>query len=139
MRALRPTIGRKKYTLLRDNETLGSGQWVDGEYVPTAAGKTEVPFKANIQPAFQGYQLKLLPAGDREKEAIFISSEDYVYTARSNGSKLLEADIVIYNGAMWKVMYSMPYQNLGFHCECVAIKLPDSEKERITGKVFGRK
>ena len=135
MKVLRPNLGRKAYTLYRDDGLTGG--YVDGDWVE--GGKTEVKFKANIQPAFQGYQLKLLPEGDREKEAIWFSSIDYVYTARSNGVKQLEADYILYNGAMWKVMYTMPYQNLGFHVECLAIKVPESEKERVTGEVYGRK
>ena len=135
MRILRPNVGRKKYKLLRDDE-LGSG-YIDGEWVES--GRVEVVFRANIQPAFQAWQTSLLPQGDREKEAIFISSIDYVYTSRSNGEKNLSPDYVLYNGTLWEVKYTMPYQNLGFHVECVAVKLPESEKQRITGEVFGRK
>ena len=71
--------------------------------------------------------------------SILLQGRTNVYTSRSNGEKNLSPDYVLYNGALWEVKYTMPYQNLGFHVECVAVKLPESEKQRITGEVFGRK
>lgn len=131
---IRPTIGRKKYTVLRD-DGLGGG-YVDGEWVD--AGRKEVVIRANIQPAFQGYLTKLMDQGDRDKQAIFVSSLDYVFTAQSNVISPKEPDYIRYNGALWEVKYEMPYQNVGVHTEHLAIKIPESERERIEGMVFGR-
>lgn len=136
---LRPSLGKKTYTVYRDDPTGGyyeDGMWVD-------ATKIEVKVKANIQPAFQAWQTRLLPEGDREKEAIFISSNHYIYTSRSSSGnsvskRNLEPDYVLYNDCLWEVKYTMPYQNLGYHVECIAIKMPDSVKERVTGEVYGR-
>ena len=136
MRNIVPSIGRKTYQLYRD--TGENGYYEHGEWIESP-NREIVNFKANIQPAYQGYLTKMLPQGDREKECIWFSSLHYIYTSRSNGTKLLEADYVLYNGALWKVGYTMSYQNLGFHVECLATKVPESEKERITGAVYGRK
>ena len=135
MRVLRPNLGRKKHTVYRDDGL--NGGYVDGEWVES--GKVEVTIRSNIQPSFQAYQTSLILQGDREKEAIWFSSIDYVYTSRSNGIKNLSPDYMLYNDCLWEVKYTMPYQNLGFHVEGLAIKLPDSEKERITGEVYGRR
>ena len=135
MRVLRPNLGRKKYTVYRDDGL--NGGYIDGEWVES--GKVEVTIRSNIQPSFQAYQTSLILQGDREKEAIWFSSIDYVYTSRSNGIKNLSPDYILYNDCLWEVKYTMPYQNLGFHVEGLAIKLPDSERERITGEVYGRK
>lgn len=125
-------LGKRPHKLLRDIDDTTSGKWEDGEWIP--ATKTEVVIYANIQPSFGSYLTRLLPEGDREKEGIIIFSNDWVYTARS-GCSQLEADIILYRGAQWKVLASRPFGNFGEHCEAVAVKLKDSIAERITGVV----
>lgn len=133
---LRPKIGRKSYTLLRD-DGVGGG-YVDGEWVESA--KKEVIFRANIQPAFQGYQTKIMDEGDRDKQVIWVSSLDYIFTSKSASDVGLNSpDYIQYNDALWECKYEMPYQNLGYHTEVLAIKVPESQRERIEGEVFGRK
>ena len=125
-------LGKRPHKLLRDIDNPESGEWVDGEFIPS--NKTEVTIYANIQPSFGSYLTRLLPEGDREKEGIIIFSNDWVYTARS-GTNQLEADLILYRGAQWKVLASRPFGNFGEHCEAVAVKLEDSIVERITGTV----
>ena len=109
-----------------------TGGWVDGEWVePT---KRELTIYANIQPSLLSYQSKMLPESEREKEAIAIFSNHHLYTART-GNPPLEADLVSYRGAYWKVVVSKPYNNFGEHCEAIAVRLNDSESPRITGEV----
>lgn len=132
---IRPTIGRKKHKLLRD--VGNTGGWVNGE--PVEAERKEFIIRANIQPAFQSYMTQTFLQAYREKEIIFISSKDYIYTARSGDDVELQPDIVLYNDAEWQVIWTKPYQNLGYHVECYAVKLNESTKPRINGAVFGRK
>ena len=109
-----------------------TGGWVDGEWVePT---KRELTIYANIQPSLLSYQSKMLPESEREKEAIAIFSNHHLYTART-GEVPLEADLVFYRGAYWKVVVSKPYNNFGEHCEAIAVRLNDSESPRITGEI----
>ena len=76
----------------------------------------------------------MLPESEREKEAIAIFSNHHLYTART-GEVPLEADLVFYRGAYWKVVVSKPYMNFGEHCEAIAVRLNDSESPRITGEI----
>lgn len=125
-------LGKRPHKILRDIDDSASGEWVNGEWIP--ATKLEVVIYANIQPSFGSYLTRLLPEGDREKEGIIIFSNDWVYTARS-GTNQLEADLILYRGAQWKVLASRPFGNFGEHCEAVAVKLKDSIVERIVGEV----
>ena len=136
MKILRAKLGKKTYPVIRDDESIGSGVYEDGEWIPPQ--KKTVYIKANIQPAFQGHYTKLKERGFTEKEAIFISSNQYIFTSRSGSEHPLEADLILYNDCYWKVAYTMPYQNLGYHVEAVAVKVLDSERERLMGDVFGR-
>ena len=45
----------------------------------------------------------------------------------------MEADLVWYRGAHWKVVVSKPYLNFGEHCEALAVRLNDNESPRIDG------
>ena len=109
-----------------------TGGWVDGEWVePT---KRELTIYANIQPSLLSYQSKMLPESEREKEAIAIFSNHHLYTART-GNPPLEADLVLYRGASWKVVVSKPYGNFGQHCEAIAVKLNDTLVKREDGEV----
>lgn len=127
---LRPNLGKKPYTVYRD---VGGGSYVHGVWTSTT--KTTVTIKANIQPA-NATQTKVLPEGEREKEIIWISSNDYVYSSRK-GTSPLEADQIMYNGVLWEVRYAIAYQNLGFHVEALAIKMDNQTKERTSGDVTG--
>lgn len=122
-------LGKKKHKVLRDE---GVGRWEDGEWIQPEA--KEVFIYANVQPALQQYILKFLPEAEREKECVVISSDHWIYTARS-GANPQQADILIYRGARWKIMHMIPCSNIGVHCEAVAVREQDSESERIDGEI----
>lgn len=128
-------LGKRDYTVIRVN---GTGGYADGEYVD--AVPEEITIRANIQPAMSSFRTQLLPEGDRNKEAITIYSNDWLYTTRSathigGTSTSLQCDLVIYRGARWEVVVSRPYGNLGEHTEALAIKLNESNIERINGDI----
>lgn len=125
-------LGKKRHFVIRDSNILGLGSYVDGEWIP--APKVEVPIYANIQPSTFSYRTQLLPTGDKDKEAIAIFSNDWVYTA-SSGENPVECDVVLYRGAKWEVVVSKPYGNFGQHCEALAIKLDESQTVRVDGEV----
>ena len=129
MRSL-TNLGKRVHQVTRQVDD--SGKWVDGEWVQ--ADRVVINIYANIQPSLLSYQSKMLPESEREKEAIAIFSNHHLYTART-GEVPLEADLVFYRGAYWKVVVSKPYNNFGEHCEAIAIRLDDSESPRITGEV----
>ena len=58
MKILRAKLGKKTYPVIRDDESIGSGVYEDGEWIPPQ--KKTVYIKANIQPAFQGHYTKLI-------------------------------------------------------------------------------
>lgn len=130
------TLGKKLHRVIR---TSGTGDYIDGEYIESP--KEIVIIKANVQPSMASYRTQLLPEGDRNKEAITIFSNDWLYTARSatsmpdGVSTSLICDIIIYRGAFWEVVVSRPYGNFGEHCESLAIKINDSEVPRIGGDI----
>ena len=128
-------LGKRDYTVIRVD---GTGQYVDGEYVESTP--QEIKIRANIQPAMSSFRTQLLPEGDRNKEAITIYSNDWLYTTRSGTSlggvsNSAQNDIVIYRGAKWEVVVSRPYGNFGEHTEALAIKLNESNIERINGDI----
>ena len=130
------TLGKRDYRVIRAS---GVGQYVDGEYI--APIEEELLIRANIQPAMSSFRTQLLPEGDRNKEAITIYSNDWLYTARSSTSlpdrvsTSLQCDLIIYRGAKWEVVVSRPYGNFGEHTEALAIKLNESNIERINGDI----
>lgn len=129
------TLGKKDHRVIRAS---GIGQYIDGEYI--APIEEELLIRANIQPAMSSFRTQLLPEGDRNKEAITIYSNDWLYTTRSgtsfNGvSNSAQNDVVMYRGAKWEVVVSRPYGNFGEHCEAMAIKLNESYIERIDGDI----
>ena len=128
-------LGKRDYTVIRVD---GTGQYVDGEYVESTP--QEIKIRANIQPAMSSFRTQLLPEGDRNKEAITIYSNDWLYTTRSGTSlggvsNSAQNDVVIYRGAKWEVVVSRPYGNFGEHTEALAIKLNESNIERINGDI----
>ena len=125
-------LGKRNHLILRQVETPLAGTYVDGEWIDAVT--EQVVIRANIQPAVASYQTKLLPEGDREKEAIAIYSNDWLHVSRS-GCPPVAADILLYRGAHWKVVVSRPYGNYGQHCEAFAIKLDDSLTIRDTGTI----
>ena len=129
MRSL-TNLGKRVHQVTRQVDD--SGKWVDGEWVQ--ADRAIISIYANIQPSLLSYQSKMLPESEREKEAIAIFSNHHLYTART-GSVPLEADLIFYRGAYWKVVVSKPYNNFGEHCEAIAIRLDDSISPRITGEI----
>ena len=129
MRSL-TNLGKRVHQVTRQVDD--SGKWVDGEWVQ--ADRVVINIYANIQPSLLSYQSKMLPESEREKEAIAIFSNHHLYTART-GETPLEADLIFYRGAYWKVVVSKPYNNFGEHCEAIAVRLNDSMSPRITGEV----
>ena len=129
MRSL-TNLGKRLHQVTRQVDD--SGKWVDGEWVQ--ANRAIINIYANIQPSLLSYQSKMLPESEREKEAIAVFSNHHLYTART-GSVPLEADLIFYRGAYWKVVVSKPYNNFGEHCEAIAVRLNDSESPRITGEI----
>lgn len=125
-------LGKRKHLILRDSDTAGNGDYVDGEWVEAVTKPLEII--ANIQPSTMSYKTQMLPTGEREKEAIAIFSNDWLHVVRT-GSNPLEADIVLYRGAQWKVVVSRPYGNFGQHCEAIAIKLDDTLVIREEGRM----
>lgn len=129
------TLGKKNYRVIR---SMG-GDYVDGEYITLP--NQELIIRANIQPSMASYRTQLLPEGDRNKEAITLFSNDWLYTARSgvvypDGSNaILKGDLVIYREGYWEVVVSRPYGNFGEHCEALAIKLNDSLIPREDGDI----
>ena len=128
-------LGKRDYTVIRVD---GTGQYVDGEYIESTP--QEIKIRANIQPAMSSFRTQLLPEGDRNKEAITIYSNDWLYTTRSGTSlggvsNSAQNDVVIYRGAKWEVVVSRPYGNFGEHTEALAIKLNESNIERINGDI----
>ena len=129
MRSL-TNLGKRVHQVTRQVDD--SGKWVDGEWVQ--ADRVVINIYANIQPSLLSYQSKMLPESEREKEAIAIFSNHHLYTART-GNPPLEADLVSYRGAYWKVVVSKPYMNFGEHCEAIAVKLNDTLVKREDGEV----
>lgn len=125
-------LGKRKHLVLRDSDTVGNGDWVDGEWVEATVVPVEII--ANIQPSTMSYKTQMLPTGEREKESIAIFSNDWLHVVRT-GSNPLEADIILYRGAQWKVVLSRPYGNFGGHCEAIAIKLDDTLVVRESGTI----
>lgn len=125
-------LGKRKHLVLRDSDTAGNGDWIDGEWVEAVSKPVEII--ANIQPSTMSYKTQMLPTGEREKESIAIFSNDWLHVVRT-GSNPLEADIVLYRGAQWKVVLSRPYGNFGQHCEAIAIKLDDTLVIRQEGRM----
>lgn len=129
-------LGKRRHKVLRHVEFLGTGQWIDGEWIPSVT--EEITIYANIQPSTLSYRTQMLPSGDREKEAIAIFSNDWLHIART-GSKPIKADTILYRGAHWEVVVSKPYQNFGEHCEALAIKVDDTIVERDNGNMRASK
>lgn len=125
-------LGKRKHLILRDSDTSGNGEWADGEWIEAIQVTLEIC--ANIQPSTLSYRTQMLPSGEREKEAIAIFSNDWLHVTRT-GDNPLEADIVLYRGAQWKVVVCKPYGNFGRHCEALAIKLDDTLVIRESGKM----
>ena len=123
-------LGKKVHKVKRFTT---KGEWVDGEWVDGIW--EEIDIYANIQPAFSFYQTQLLPEGDRDKEAIWGSSNHWVYTASSSSSNNRQPDYIIYRGVEWEVKATMPYGNLGEHVEFVAIRSKEVNTERLDGDI----
>lgn len=125
-------LGKKVYTVLRTDPS-NAGSYVDGEYVP--ATKTEIKIKANIQADFSMKYTLLLPEGDRAKQRVWGSSNQWVYTAESGIDPVLEPDIILFRDSLWEVKAVMPYTNFGKHIEFVAVKIDNVALPRKEGSV----
>ena len=119
-------LGKRKHLILR----FEAGSYVDGEWVEPLA--KELLIYANIQPSTLSYRTQMLPTGEREKEAIAIYSNDWLYSARK-GENPIKSDVILYRGAQWQIVVSKPYGNFGRHCESLAIKLDESIVYRVDG------
>lgn len=130
----RVRLGKRTHIVLRvEKQDDEDGVYVHGRFKPSRSRK-EVKVLANIQPVFNNPLTRLLPEGDQTREMIWISSNHYIHAASSGGENnesdesLSEADYICYDGAVWIVKISKPYQNFGEHCECIAVKLNEDLK-----------
>lgn len=135
---------KRKHLILRDvnsNKVTDpqtqkrGGYWGDdGEWVSAELEVIEI--FANVQPAFSMNQTRLLPEGDRDKQAVWGSSNDWVYSSDS-GSTMFEPDVLFYMDGFWEVKGTMPYENRSAlqHVEFVAIKIRDERISRYQGIV----
>lgn len=104
-----------------------NGEWIEPEYV-------KMQGRMNVQPNFSSFLVKTLPEGDREKQAIWFSSDVWLYAADSGG--MHKGDLIFYQGVFWEVRTSSPYGNFGTHCEGIAIKINKTPVlERVEGEV----
>lgn len=131
-------LGKRKHTVYRDvrvgsGGTNASGFYEDGEWIQPELEEIEVVM--NIQANFSSYMTKKLPQGDREKEAIWFSSDSYIYTA-GTGASPHKPDVILYRGCYWEVRTVGYYGNFGTHCEGIAVKLnKEPQGIRLTGDV----
>lgn len=132
-------LGKRKHTVLRDSrlgvesDTNARGSYVDGEWVE--AERYELQLTMNVQANFSSFLTKTLPQGDREKEAVWFSSDDWIYQAET-GSNPHEGDIIFYRGMYWEVRVSQPYGNFGTHCEGIAVKInKQTQAKKLEGAV----
>lgn len=132
-------LGKRKHTVYRDtrinseNTQNGEGYYVDGEWVESE--RREIQVFMNVQPNFSSFLTKTLPQGDREKEAIWFSSDDWLYEADS-GTNPHKGDLIFYRGMYWEVRTISPYGNFGTHCEGIAIKVNKNPQGfRVEGEV----
>ena len=121
-------LGKRDYNILRAD---GKVVYVDGE--PVAPLPRVVVVRANIQPSTFSYRTQLLDSGDRDKEALNIYSNDWLYTSRKGNGTC--SDVVLYRGAQWEVVVSKPYGNFGQHCESLALKLDEEATYSLDGIV----
>ena len=98
-------LGKRKHRVLRDSRQISdkptSQAFLHGE--PIKPSLVEVSIVANIQSSFSPYYARQLTQGDREKSAIWFSSDDWVFEARV-GSNPADPDHILYNGTHWKVV-----------------------------------
>lgn len=125
-------LGKRKHKLLRDPRQIsdkpqGLG-FKNGE--PVKSERVEVSIFANIQSSFSPYYARQLSQGDREKDAIWFSSDDWVFEARV-GSNPADPDYIVYNNTYWKVVTTMPYGNFGTHVEGIAVKINPNEFQEV--------
>lgn len=125
-------LGKRKHKVLRDPRQIsdkpsGLG-FKNGE--PVMPDRVEVSIFANIQSSFSPYHARQLKQGDREKDAIWFSSDDWVFEARV-GSNPADADYIVYNNTYWKVSTTMPYGNFGTHVEGIAVKINPNEFQEV--------
>lgn len=122
-------LGKRTHKLLRDSRQIDTETNSTGFYKgePIKPELVEVSIFANIQSSFSPYVARQLSSGDREKSAIWFSSDDWVFEARV-GNNPADADVILYNGTQWKVVTTMPYGNFGTHVEGIAVKVNPNEQ-----------
>lgn len=122
-------LGRKKYTVYRDTGSSYNiyGQIEQGKYIP-------FEISANIQGSLVYNKMKLLDSGEQSKDSISIRSNQRLYKARigDNGS-ILQADYVLFEGALWEVREVISYTNLRRtgHDEAIATRVDESIMDRV--------
>ena len=103
-------------------ERYSSGSWgSDGEWTDGAV--TNLTVKANVQPNLNWNMTRMLPEGDRSKQAIAIYSIQPLVMAEE-GTEAKRADVVSWQGHKWQVKAVLTYQ-MGVlnHSESVAVKV----------------
>lgn len=132
-------LGKRWHKLLRDPRQVDTDSNLSGflHGEPVKPTPVEVKFYANIQASFSPYQARQLKQGDREKDAIWFSSDHWVYGARV-GNNPANADIILYNGTEWEVMTTMPFGNFGTHVEGIAVKInPTESMKKVVNRETG--
>lgn len=113
-------LGVKSVQIQVDRYGVGgwdnNGEWTDGVI-------STVYVKANVQPNLSGNMMRMLPEGDRSKQAIAIYSVEPLIMAEE-GSQAKKADVVYWSGYKWQVKAVMTYaMGILNHSESVAVRL----------------
>lgn len=94
-----------------------TGSFVEGRWTEAALG-TNLTKVGIIQPAKQS-ALEVLPEGERNVEALLIHTKDEIIMGNSDN---LISDIVLWQGAEYRVAFKKPWQLSGFSW-VIAVKL----------------
>lgn len=121
-------IGKKLRTIIRSYE----GNYVDGLYKEGSTDKLQI--WGNIQPATESNRVFYLSEGERAKEAIWFSMDERLYMpSTAVNSKLIKADVIEYDDALWEIKGVKHFANETLpHTEGVAVRLTNTPRERIT-------
>lgn len=93
------TVQRTPYSFANE------GEW-------TAGAPTILALAGVITPAKTDDQIKYLPEGQRQANAITIYCTQPLLMANGNGQ---ESDVVIWNGSYYRLQFSKPWQQNGYY------------------------
>ena len=113
-------------TVRRPTETIDTGQYIDGVWVPGTEGTVTNPdftIQTSVQPA-SGKDLEVLEEGLRTKEILKIYPTTELKAVDQHNN--IEADIVEYNGNDYKVINVKAYQNgIINHYKCLIMRVKE--------------